>query len=157
MRSGPLSCYPLNMKWTKQKDQEYGDDMIVSELPLTRGFTLRLEVTEWYNEGARDWDLNLGMICYPGEWYETRWMREGSATGPGGLEVYREISQVFTDVVDEAFLRFPRARWFSFGHGSFRLRDVYARFVQDTPFQYDDGGEDFYVFRGDWMDWRNNA
>ena len=146
--SGAFFVYARGMTWTEffrpDLDHRDGDRYWHRNVPLTGGFTLRLEVTSGYGLAF------LGMIAYRGEWFDTRWRRTGEANGPGGLAVLGAVAPMFDGIVTEAF-RLTGAREFCFGHDSHDLRDAYEKFLMRRglyapgPFAYDECAQEFYT------------
>ena len=135
-----------------------GDRTLATTVPLSKGYTLRIALD--YYDGV----VSLGMIAYWGEWHLSLWNREGEARGPGGLEVYRAMSDRFEEIVETAFRSFPKAREVIFGHGSDRLYEAYRAFLYrkglmcpEGPVRYLNRWQEFSIERWSWMRWRGNA
>lgn len=138
--------------WSKENDPYVeGTTRLFLERPLSKGYTLRVMVEDL------DTEMNVCIYAYSGEWFETRTYLEGRAKGPGGLEVYQEMQRLLPEAVTAGFEVFPHLDMCCAHGATPDLTRIYKRFFRGTAFRYDPHHDEFYVFRGDWMDWRNNA
>ena len=100
-------------------------------LPLQNGYRLRMDVELWDPEATYRHDVDVILMAYRGRYSLSRALeKEGTPTGPGGLEVVYPALSVLDAAEIEARRRWPdvplRMRVVAANE---RLYDVYKRFL----------------------------
>ena len=122
----------------RTRPDSYGIDGFYCTVPLSRGYRLRMDLylfePDWL--GGR-YEVDVALMAYPGRYSLSRAMdKEGTATGPGGVEVVYPALEILEAAGAEAL-----KRW---GHYWLRLRvdaanetlyRVYKRFLTPRGFR----------------------
>ena len=86
----------------------YGIDGFYVTLPLQNGYRLRMDVELWEPEGTYRHDVDVAIMAYRGRYSLSRaFEKEGTPTGPGGLEVVYPALSILDAAEIEARRRWP--------------------------------------------------
>ena len=95
----------------RRTENPEGVDGVYVTVPLKNGYRLRMDVDLWIPEVTDRYDVDVSIMAYRGRFSLSRALeKEGTPTGPGGLEVVYPALSMLDAAETEARRRWPDTR-----------------------------------------------